>query len=455
MRTTFTEENEGFEIHRTNPAQNPASSGGKMKFPVKIKHRRAKAVIYGKTAGYDFYRVAIHAAGKRCLKSFQTYSEAKEYAEAKVRELARGDQAAALTPKESTDTLTIRTVLDDFRRDTGRSVTALEAVKAYLHAMRKLGDRQLDAAVDGYLANVATLTRKDVGEAVTEFLQSRQPLTQSAKGERSQLSGKYAYNLEIQLRSFAATFPGTALSDLTKSHLDAYFAALGEFSPKTRNHYRNAVKTLFLWAVRRDYLPPTHRLNESAGLTREKANTAEIEFYTPAEFRKLLAAADEPLRLLIAIGGLTGLRTAELLRLTWADLWRVPGFLEVTAQKAKTRQRRLIPICPALEQWLAPHRAQTEGLLWPGHEVTFQQHFRELCEAAGLPRKANGLRHSYVTFVYVLHGETVAAQNAGHAPAMLHANYRGLATREEAERWFAVAPAPVAANVVPISAAVA
>ena len=207
MRTTIAEENEGFAIHRTNPAQNPASSGGKMRFPVKIKHRHAKAVIYGKTAGYDFYRVAITAAGKRCLKSFQTYSEAKEYAEAKVRELARGDQAAALTPKESTDTLTIRTVLDDFRRDTGRSVTALEAVKAYLHAMRKPGDRQLDAAVDGYLNSVAEIKRKDVGEAVTEFAQYLKGQTKSANDKRPQLCPKHAYNLEIQLRSFANTFP--------------------------------------------------------------------------------------------------------------------------------------------------------------------------------------------------------------------------------------------------------
>jgi integrase len=43
---------------------------------------------------------------------------------------------------------------------------------------------------------------------------------------------------------------------------------------------------------------------------------------------------------LFAIGGLAGLRTAELLRLDWADVWRVPGHIEITSGKAKTRQRR-------------------------------------------------------------------------------------------------------------------
>ena len=46
----------------------------------------------------------------------------------------------------------------------------------------------------------------------------------------------------------------------------------------------------------------------------EHANTAEIEFYTPKEFRALLEASDGPMRALISIGGLAGLRTAELLR---------------------------------------------------------------------------------------------------------------------------------------------
>jgi len=64
---------------------------------------------------------------------------------------------------------------------------------------------------------------------------------------------------------------------------------------------------------------------------------------------------------LFAIGGLAGLRTAELLRITWADVWRVPDHIEVTARNSKTRQRRLVEIGPALAAWLEPFRAVTEG----------------------------------------------------------------------------------------------
>src|SRR5256885_12365901 len=96
----------------------------------------------------------------------------------------------------------------------------------------------------------------------------------------------------------------------------------------------------------------------------------------PNDLRALLGPADEPLRPLLAIGELAGLRTAELLRLDWADEWRVPGHIEVTAGKSKTRQRRLVEICPALAAWLRPFRPQTAGKLWVLHEITFQHYAR-------------------------------------------------------------------------------
>jgi len=37
----------------------------KMKCPVIIRHRREKATIYGKSPGYDFYRLGYYVAGQR------------------------------------------------------------------------------------------------------------------------------------------------------------------------------------------------------------------------------------------------------------------------------------------------------------------------------------------------------------------------------------------------------
>ena len=88
--------------------------------------------------------------------------------------------------------------------------------------------------------------------------------------------------------------------------------------PKRIKH-RDRVRQFLQRAVRKDYLPVTHRLGEADGLRPEYANTAEVTFYTPRELAVLLTNADDTLRPLIAVGGLAGLRMEELLRLDWAD----------------------------------------------------------------------------------------------------------------------------------------
>src|SRR5208282_5127675 len=203
------------------------------------------------------------------------------------------------------------------------------------------------------------------------------------------------------------------------------------------------------WCIRKDYLPANHRLNEADAMRPEHANISEIEFYTPKEFRAMLETAQEPMRAIIAIGGCAGLRTAEILRLTWEDVFRVPGHIEITAGKSKTRQRRLVEVCPALVAWLNPYRTFSSGSIWSGTEDTFQIAFRELCEQAGVARKANGLRHAFCTYHFALHAnENLTAQQAGNSPAMIHAHYKGLATKKEAEKWFGVRPSKGAANIV-------
>ena len=48
-----------------------------------------------------------------------------------------------------------------------------------------------------------------------------------------------------------------------------------------------------------------------------------------------------------------------MLRLDWADVWRVKGKVEISARIAKGRKRRLVDICPALAAWLRPYRNVT------------------------------------------------------------------------------------------------
>jgi integrase len=156
---------------------------------------------------------------------------------------------------------------------------------------------------------------------------------------------------------------------------------------------------------------------------------------------------------MVAIGGLAGLRTAEILRLTWEDIWRVAGHIEITAGKSKTRARRLVEVCPALAAWLQDFR-QFTGMVCTitakSTDVIWQQQFLALCDRAGVSRKRNGLRHAFCTYHYAAHSnENLTAATAGNSPAMIHGHYKGLATKAEAEKWFDIQPAR-AANIVPM-----
>jgi integrase len=166
----------------------------------------------------------------------------------------------------------------------------------------------------------------------------------------------------------------------------------------------------------------------------------------------MLNGADEALVPVIALGGLAGLRREEIMRLEWADVWHVGGKVEISARIAKGRKRRLVDICPALADWLQPYRNAT-GLVWAGSASGLEAALRSVREAANIPSRRNGLRHAFITFHMAMHAnENLTSAEAGNSPQMLHEHYRALATKAEAEKWFAVAPAR-AANVIPLAAA--
>jgi hypothetical protein len=63
------------------------------------------------------------------------------------------------------------------------------------------------------------------------------------------------------------------------------------------------------------------------------------------------------------------------------------------------------------------------------------------CKAAGVARIPNGTRHSAITFKVALTGDVArVALESGNSPSIVHAHYRGLATVENAKRFFAIMP---------------
>jgi hypothetical protein len=51
------------------------------------------------------------------------------------------------------------------------------------------------------------------------------------------------------------------------------------------------------------------------------------------------------------------------------------------------------------------------------------------------------LRHAVCIYHFAFYSnENLTAAQAGNSPAIIHANYKSLATKADAEKWFQVAP---------------
>ena len=124
------------------------------------------------------------------------------------------------------------------------------------------------------------------------------------------------------------------------------------------------------WCVAKDYLPPAHRLFEATEMAHEEAEQAEIKPYTAKELQAMLDRASRqptpvkegeegepkadyrPMLPVIALVALGGIRLGEAVRMSFEDVWRIEGHIEVSVSKSKTRSRRLSTLCPALAAWL-------------------------------------------------------------------------------------------------------
>lgn len=423
-----------------------------MRFPQTVRHRRESARIYGPTAGNPRYRVAYYAAGRRTVRQFKTYSKAKVEAERIVRQLAAGNDAAlSLSPR---DERSLRFCQEELRRLNDKlkgDIDLKNALVEYSEAKRLLGSTRLAEAVKSFLATSATVRRAPLRQAIDEYLAERRQHTKPEKGrDRPALSPKVHYLESLRLEKLASTIQNTDVADLTKDHLDCFFGeTLRGLGAKARNHCRSTLKQFIGFCVAKSYLPPHHTLLSAVGMRKQSHDAGRIEVYTPKEFSALLVHSDGHLQLLIGIGGLAGLRTAELLRLEWSNILHDRGFIEVTADQAKTRKRRLVPICPALAAWLAPYRSMNRGRIWPYVENNFHVRYRQCAASAQVARKDNGLRHGFISYrLAQTQNENTVAQEAGTSPTMIYRHYRELVRPDEAAAWFSIMPENAAKNVV-------
>ena len=391
------------------------------RFPLTVKVGSASVKIYrGKSRGYDLFTVVYYEHGERKRETFGNLENAKSRASEMATQIARG-RAGLLT-------------LSNADRESYLSAVSLlspvgiplhAAVQEYVTARSYLSGESLVEVARKHSTRNGNVTDKRVAELVEELL-----VVKEADGA----SIRYRQSLRSHLRRFAAAFK-TNVGSITAPAIDAWLRSIGG-TLRTRRNLRMSVITLFHFARDRGHLPKGD--TEADQVKRRKERGGHIGFFKPAELARLLSAAEAEAALYVALGAFTGIRSAELLRLSWSDINFDRQHITVSADKAKTATRRLVPIAPNLGQWLARYRGSS-GRVFRSEKAANRS--IAFAKRLGLSWPNNVLRHSYATYRLALTADAArVALEMGTSPAMLFSNYRELADEHDAKAWFAISP---------------
>lgn len=227
---------------------------------------------------------------------------------------------------------------------------------------------------------------------------------------------------------------------ITAPQIEKYLSGL-RVSQRTRAGVLINLQTGFSYGVKIGVLVR----NPCAAVPRPVVEPKPTAILTPEQTENLFRVCereDPELLGFLALSAFAGLRPeSEVERMTRADVLRaLEGDFLTPPVENKTRRRRLIPILPNLRAWL-----EAWGLLdAPVIPMNFTRRWERVRKSAGLwPWPQNVLRHSRVSYRLAATGDAAGtALEDGHSEAMMHTNYKALATAADAERFFSVLPTP-------------
>jgi integrase len=262
---------------------------------------------------------------------------------------------------------------------------------------------------------------------MSEFLRSK---------ARAGRSDRYLQALRNSLSKFQHGRAHWGLAQVTPQVIEAWLAK-SDWAPKTRRGYLGDLSTLFRWGVRRGYLASNPAAAVELPMSPAGRSLA-VGIHTPAEVASVLEFArayNLDICRSLALRYFAGIRAAEVQRLAENDLR--PAFVDVPAEKAKTRRRRLVSIPPNLSAWLAL------GGKLPLLDVNNRMRWftAALKKAHGIGWPPNVPRHCFCTYHLAANenaGKT--ALQAGHTEQVLFSNYRELATKADGEAFFSIFP---------------
>jgi len=351
------------------------------------------------------------AVEKNVTSSAIAFLAAKKWAtEQNLKKVAMGVAGFTLSPAANTDACAATRLLD------GRA-TLLEAAEELIRLRFPRGDKKLlSEAVETYLLELKNLGRSPI----------------------------YIRGVDDPLRGLAKSCPTKHVHEIAREEIEKFLDSR-KCSNNGYNHYAQDIARFWRWAGRQGWT----NTNPAATIPEKSQQPTEIGILTPPEALRLLTAAKEHALLPFVILGLfTGLRSEELCRLTWDKVLledEEPRVL-LPARSSKDHEFRGIDLPENAVSWLKtiPFRV---GNVVPLSRVA--DSFTLLHQKClGRPWPRNAMRHSFVSYIARLQGESKAAEAAGHESVrMTRQHYKALVTKRAAVAYFGIQPTTTPAEL--------
>lgn len=284
----------------------------------------------------------------------------------------------------------------------------------------------IEQAVDWFLRNPPRAEGPLISESVESFLDAKD----------QNVSRAFHKHLARYALRFACEFPETRTKDVTTDQLKNFIIQQGAL--ETQSNVRRVLHSFFGWCVAHGQcdsnpvkLIPAPRVIRPEPL---KLPVDQVERL----FQEVSKHEGGRMIPFIALRFFGGIRTSSVYRMDWSDI-RGEGVL-LPASKSKSKRRAFIEgFPPNLMEWLAPHRRESGRVVLThyGAEVS------EIAKRNGIPMSKNVARHSFATYhIAAFRNAPLTALLMAHkgSPRVIWDHYRGNATNQEGESFFAIRP---------------
>lgn len=263
--------------------------------------------------------------------------------------------------------------------------------------------------------------------------------------ERKEADGaseKHLKGMRSIFKKLNAVFGAREIHTVTKEEFEVWQSEQ-RVTPTTRISYARHAHILFAEAVESGWTAT----NPLAKVKRNSRKHGAVESWTAEALLRFLAAAvlHEPHTVAgIAIKAFAGLRTAEVLRLSWSCVDE--NKIGVPASISKTKTSRAVRMTDNLGLWAAAYRKST-GRVAPFKESGWHDALQRVAKHAGVTPPQNALRHTFGTLTY--HADEDAENTSfkmGSAPETVREWYVSMMVKDElGRRWWQITPELAAA----------